>query len=604
MFLCHFGGDFVPFFGKELETVAKDKINDNRVFVQDKHIWKRFFKMLIKAKLPYVWIAIYIILTVATTNLMLDVTEYTSEMFAGNLNFAGIILPWLIYTALNLVIAGVGTMLDYLCMARVDRNLRRMVWDKITRLPLGYFNSNQPKELLTRITSDTSVISSLLVRVVIPFFTGLYTLYATFRRVGTYDASLMWSLLIVVPFVLVIAFITGKLNFGVNDKVNRANAEMAQDVSEKVSNLPLVKSFANEQREIDNGEKHMKNVYRSNIRFAWITQLTSPIFVIVGALQLILVILLGRSFYSKGAIDLAQWIAYLAFAQQIANTLQGYAGYWDSFKAAQGATRRVTYIMDEKNEDLGPEKSAEDMDGDIVFDGVGFAYEGKTVFDNLSLTIPKGKITAVIGPSGSGKTTLLNPLERFYTPKSGVIRIGGENIDSFHLHSYRDAVAYVTQENALLGGSIRDNILYGIKREVSEEELVEACRSANAYSFIQELPKGFDTDVGESGDALSGGQKQRIAIARALLKAPSILLLDEATAAMDAGAKEEIWQGLRNLMAGKTTLMVAHDYQSVKNADYVIVLENGKVSDSGTREELAMRNTFYRQLAGLEEEAL
>ncbi len=577
------------------------KENKDQIFVRDKHIWSRFFKMLWKARLPYLWIAIYIILTVVMVNMSLDVTEYTSQMFAGNLSLAGVIIPWLLYTLFNIVIAGVATMLDYLCMARVDRNLRRMVWDKVTRLPMGYFNHNQPKELLTRITSDTSTISTLLVQVVLPFFTGFYTLIATFRKVGGYDDMLMWSLLLVVPFVLVVAFIMGKLRFGINDEVNRKNAELAQEVSEKVTNIPLIKAFANEDKEYENGMQRMRQTYRSNLRNSWIVNLSSPVHTIVGTLQLILIVLVGRSFYSSGAITLAQWIAYLAFAQQIANTLQGYAGYWDSFKASQGATRRVTYIMDEKNEEQGPDRSADDMAGDVAFEKVSFGYEEENIISNLSLTIPEGKITALIGPSGSGKTTLLNLLERFYTPREGCITIGGEDIASYNLKSFRENIAYVTQESALLGGSIRENILYGISRTVSQEELETAARSANAYDFIMAFPEGFDAPVGENGDKLSGGQKQRIAIARALLKQPKLLLLDEATAAMDISAKEEIWQGLRTLMAGKTTLMVAHDYQTVRNADVVVVMENGRIQDVGTKEELEERNSFYRQLAGLEE---
>ncbi|MCD8022222.1 MAG: ABC transporter ATP-binding protein/permease, partial [Lachnospiraceae bacterium] len=406
--------------------MKETKENQETLFVRDRHIWSRFFKMLWKARLPYLWIAGYVIITMLISNMNLSVTEYTSEMFAGNLSFTGVILPWMLYSLFNLLTAAVSNILSGLCSARISRNLRRMVWDKVTRLPMRYFGEHPAKELLSRIASDTTSISTLIIQVILPFFTGLYTLVITFRKVGSYDSVLMWSLLAVVPFVLVIAFVKGQLNFGISDTVNRKGAELSKELSEKVTNLPLIKSFANEEQEGKSAEHRMREVYRAGIISSWISNLSSPINTIVGTLQLIAIILIGRDFYSRGAITLAQWIAYLAFAQQIANTLQAYAGYWASFKSTQGGTRRVTYIMDEENESTGTDRMADDLSGDIEFADVSFSYGEEKVLDHFSLKLPEGKITALIGLSGSGKTTLLNLLTRFYEPDEGTITIGGE----------------------------------------------------------------------------------------------------------------------------------------------------------------------------------
>lgn len=573
----------------------------NDVFVRDKGIWLRFFKMLWKSRLPLLWIAVYIVFLLFSSNLYVGITEYTSELMAGNLSFTGIILPFILYTVVNLVSAAISTFVSYACRARVDRNLRRMVWGKIVRLPLGYFDKNQPKELITRITSDTSVISTLIVQVVIPVFTGIYSIFIIFRQVGTYDTSLMWSLLAVIPFVLAVAFMMGKLKFGISDTVNKKYAAMAREVSEKVNNELLIKSCATEEKEVKSGIGKMMDCFRTSMKSSWIGQLSNPIYIIVGLLQLILIILIGRKFYSDGSITLAQWIAYFAFAQQIANNLQAYAGYWASFKASQGATRRVTYIMDEKNEDPGTDRSADDMSGAFAFQNVTFSYGEEKVLDNITLTIPEGKKTAFIGVSGGGKTTMLNLLERFYTPQEGSITVGGEDISSYNMKSYRENIAYITQESAMLSGTVRENILFGVKREVSEEELIQACRAANAYEFISAFPEGFETQVGEGGSRLSGGQKQRIAIARAMLRRPKYMFLDEATGAMDAKAKDSVWIGLENLMAGKTTVMVAHDFQTASHADYVVVVDRGRIADMGTGAELYERNAFYRNFANAKE---
>lgn len=569
---------------------------ESTLFVRDKGIWRRFFAMLFKSRLPILWIAGYIAINMVIVKMGVSVTEYTSEMFAGNLSFEGIILPFIIYSGVNLITSFIATIISYLCRARIDRNLRRMVWAKITRLPLGYFDRNKPKELLTRITSDTAVISSLVMLTVIPFFTGLYNLYVMFSKVGSYDPALMWSLLLVVPFVLGSGFMMGKMRFGVNDTVNRKSAELARDVSEKMTNISLIKATAAEDKETEAGAFRMKDLYKATIKASWVGYLASPVATIVGALQLIMIVLVGRSFYQSGAITLTQWIAYLAFAQQVANTLQSYSGYWTSFKAAQGSTRRVTYIMEEENETAGTDVSAADMKGGFEVKNVSFSYGETPVLKNISLSIPEGKVTAFIGESGGGKTTMLNLLERFYEPQEGEITVGDTPLNTYNMRSYRSSIAYLTQESTMLSGTIRDNLLFGIDRKVDDGELDQACRAANALDFIQEFPESYDTDIGESGSRLSGGQKQRIAIARAMLKQPHYMFMDEATAAMDAKGKQEVWFALENMMANKTVVMVAHDYQTASHADYVVVFNHGQVEDAGTQEELFKRNKFFRQL--------
>lgn len=570
-----------------------------RVFGKDRGSMGRFFRMLQKARLPYLWILAYIAITALLSNVGISVTEYTAELFAGNVNFGTVVLPFLAFTLLSQLINSVSKIMSNLCVARIDRNIRKMIWSKTVRLPLRYYEKNKPKEMISRITTDITAISQLIMQVFVAILTSAYTLVITLGKIGSYDQKLMIALIAVLPLNLVIAFVMGKMKFGVLDLVNQKNAELTQTIAEKTNNLLLIKSYGKEEKELQTGREKMKEFYKSSILNAWLGFAT-PMYALVGAMQFIVIVMVGRSFYSSGTLTLTQWIAYYGFAVNIVNQLSAYCVYWTTFKGSQGATRRVAQIMEEVEEDIEDGEHVEHLCGDIELREVDFSYEDKLVFDKLNLKIPAGRVTALIGPSGSGKTTLLNLVERMYPVSGGKILFGGEDTARYSLKSFRSEISYVTQESTLFAGTLRDNILFGIKREVTDEELEKACTDAEIMDFIREQPAGFQTDVGEQGDKLSGGQKQRIAFARALLKQSDYLFMDEATAAMDIRGKDQVWKSVKHHMEGKTVLMVAHDRQTVQKADYIIVMHNGRIICQGEPEEVYAENTYYRELIGSE----
>ena len=570
-----------------------------RVFGKDRGSMGRFFRMLQKARLPYLWILAYIAIAALLTNVGISVTEYTAELFAGNVNFGTVVLPFLAFTLLSQLISSVSKIMSNLCVARIDRNIRKMIWSKTVRLPLRYYEKNKPKEMISRITTDITAISQLIMQVFVAILTSAYTLVITLGKIGSYDQKLMIALIAVLPLNLVIAFVMGKMKFGVLDLVNQKNAELTQTIAEKTNNLLLVKSYGKEEKELQTGQEKMKGFYKSSILNAWLGFAT-PMYALVGAMQFIVIVMVGRSFYSSGALTLTQWIAYYGFAVNIVNQLSAYCVYWTTFKGSQGATRRVAQIMEEMEEDIEAGEHVERLSGDIELKEVDFSYEEKPIFDKLNLKIPAGRVTALIGPSGSGKTTLLNLVERMYPVSGGKILFGGEDTARYSLKSFRSEISYVTQESTLFAGTIRDNILFGIKREVTDEELEKVCTDAEIMDFIREQPEGFLADVGEQGEKLSGGQKQRIAFARALLKQSDYLFMDEATAAMDIRGKDQVWKSVKRHMEGKTVLMVAHDRQTVQKADYIIVMHNGKIICQGEPAEVYAENTYYRELIGSE----
>ena len=571
-------------------------MDSSAIFRKKYGSFRRFFLMLGKARLPYLWIAAYLAASVVIANVGVSSTEYSAALFAGNVGLTAVVLPYLFYQLLSLVLGSVSGLLANLCEARMDRNLRRMVWCKTVRLPLRFYETNNPKELLSRITTDISSISGLVMRVFLAVLTTAYSSFVILRKISSYDGALMWSLVAILPVNILISFIMGRLKFGVQDLINRRNAQLTAAIAERTNNLMLIKSMGTEEKEAAVGEGHMRASYRAAGMNIWITGLSLPISAIATALQTVVIILVGRGFYASGALELTQWIAYYGFAVQLTNILGAYCGYWTTFKQVQGSVDRVTEIMDERSEDLDTGEVMGSPTGGIRFEKVDFSFGGTPLFQGLDLDIPAGRITAVVGPSGSGKTTLLNLIDRLYPLAGGRILVGGRNAADYSLASFRRALGYVTQESVMYAGTIRSNLLHGLDRTPSEEELDEACAAVGILDYVRRQPLGYDAPVGESGASLSGGQRQRFSVARALLKRPDCLLLDEATAAMDIDGKAGVWASIRTAMAGRTVVYVAHDAQTIANADYVVVLRDGRVEAAGEREHILSTNLYCREM--------
>lgn len=564
---------------------------------------KRFFKLLWKVKLPIIWILAYILVSFFLTNIGISTTEYTAEMFAGNVDFASVILPFLIITVVDVLITGLRDVVKQICEARISRNARRVVWKRVVKLPLSYYTRHRPGELITRVTNDVSAVASIVLGVFVSFITTGYTSLALLGKIGEYDTKLMITLLLALPLEFLIAFILGKLYFGIHDILVKKSAEMTQSVKERTGNYLLIKASNAQEKEYENTGKVMKDVYRYSNVSAFLN-FASPMYAIAYVVQFMIIVLVGRSFYSNGILTLAQWIAYYGFSSQLFNALSQYCNYWTAYKSNQGATKRIAEIMDTPEEDVDTGETAESLQGDIVLRNVSFAYEnGKEVFKDLNLAIPSGRVVAIVGPSGSGKTTLLNLIERMYPIQAGSIYFGDTDACALSLRSFRSHITYLTQECTMFSGTIRDNLLFGVNRDVAEEELCKVCADVGLLDFITESG-GFDAPVSEAGASLSGGQRQRLALARALLMDVGYLFFDEATTAMDMRSKYLVWDAIRAHAKNRSILMIAHDQQTVRQADYVIVVEDGQITAQGDCAEVEKQSAYYRQLIGKEAQAV
>ena len=415
-------------------------MEQNALFRKRYGSFRRFFAMLGKARLPYLWIVGYLAVSALIANVSVSTTEYSAALFAGQVGLFAVVLPYLFFTLLSLVIGSISSLTSNLCLARIDRNLRRMVWKKVVHLPLQFYEANNPKELLSRITTDVTSISTLIMQVLLPVFTTAYSSLLMLGRVSSYDQRLMWALVIVLPVNILISFVLGRMRFGVADLINRRNAQLTAAIAERANNMLLIKSMGTEEKEAVAGEARMKASYQAEVTDLWVRGLALPINAIASALQSVAIILAGRAFYSTGALDLTQWIAYYGFAIQLTNILSNYCNSWSNFKGAQGSVDRVSQIMDEQEEPLDKGRDAGALAGNISLRDVCFSYGDTALFTGLDAEIPAGKITAIVGPSGSGKTTLLNLIDRLYPLAKGTIAVDGRDIAGISLHSFRQAV--------------------------------------------------------------------------------------------------------------------------------------------------------------------
>lgn len=313
---------------------------------------------------------------------------------------------------------------------------------------------------------------------------------------------------------------------------------------------------------------------------------------------LVVVMGYGGMRVATGALTAGELVAFILYLVQIVMPMGQFTQFFTQLQKAIGATERIIETLDAREEDHASGRELNSANQPIYVENVSFAYDGgETILENVSFTIAPGKVTAIVGPSGSGKTTMLSLLERYYQPNSGSIRLGEEQIHDFTLASWRSKIGYVSQESPLIAGTIRENICYGLGREISDDELRQAAAMAYADQFIEELPDGYETQVGERGVKLSGGQRQRIGIARALLRDPQILMLDEATSSLDSKSELVVQQALTNLMKGRTTLVIAHRLSTVVDADQILFLEKGKITGRGRHAELYETHALYREFA-------
>lgn len=477
---------------------------------------------------------------------------------------------------------------------RVVANLRQLFWGHVLYLKIPYFDDHESGETMSRITQDTSVIKELITEHFVSFVSGVFAIIGAVSILIWIDWKMTLLMLISVPLAILITLPLGKSMH----KIAKANqdelASFSGQLGRVLTNIRLVKTSQMESIEQQKGNERIQHLYHFGLKEAKVLAVLSPIMTLIMMVVLILLFGYGGAKVATGAISAGELVAIMIYLVQIILPFTQMATFFTALQKALGATERLTTILKEPIEKMSGKPMINDLSS-IHFDNVVFHYGDKPVLNGLSFSIPTGKTTAFVSSSGGGKTTILSLLERFYRVKEGEILFGEKTIDDLALKEWRGLFGYVTQEAPLMTGTVRDNLLYG-RQDATESEMYDALKAAYAWKFVSKLEKGLDTEVGEGGIKLSGGQKQRIAIARALLRNPKILLLDEATSNLDNDSEHEVQLALEKVMKGRTTIIIAHRLSTITHADQILIFEEGKVTGSGTHEELQQTHPYYQQL--------
>lgn len=569
--------------------------------MKNKTVFKRVIAVIGRSKLL---LFLSLILSVASVILSLYIPVLAGRAIDGiklhgNVDFEvikkclfGILICAIVGGVLQWVMNIINNRIAY----NTVRDIRSKAFSHMQTLPVAFADSHPYGDIVSRITADAEQFADGLILGFSQLFTGVVTIAVTLVFMLTISPLITLAVVVLTPISLFTARFIARRTYSMFKKQSETRGEQTALINEMIQNQKTVQAFSYEDRAVERFDESNEKLRKYSLKSIFFSSLTNPTTRFINNLIYAVVGLMGGIFAIGGMVTVGGFVSFLAYSNQYTKPFNEISGVVTELQNALACAARIFELIDEK-----PEASDEnclalsDPEGSVEFDNVRFSYDkSKKLIDGFDFFAPSGKTIAVVGPTGCGKTTLINLLLRFYDVDGGSIKVDGKNINGITRHSLRHHFGMVLQDTWIKNGTVRENIAFG-KPDATDEEIIAAAKAARAHSFIKRLKNGYDTVIGDD-DGLSEGERQLLCIARVMLMKPPMLILDEATSSIDTRTELKVQDAFNTLMQGRTSFVVAHRLSTIRHADCILVMKDGKVAEQGTHEELLAKNGFYTRL--------
>ena len=569
--------------------------------MKNKTVFKRVIAVIGRSKLL---LFLSLILSVASVILSLYIPVLAGRAIDGiklhgNVDFEvikkclfGILICAIVGGVLQWVMNIINNRIAY----NTVRDIRSKAFSHMQTLPVAFADSHPYGDIVSRITADAEQFADGLILGFSQLFTGVVTIAVTLVFMLTISPLITLAVVVLTPISLFTARFIARRTYSMFKKQSETRGEQTALINEMIQNQKTVQAFSYEDRAVERFDESNEKLRKYSLKSIFFSSLTNPTTRFINNLIYAVVGLMGGIFAIGGMVTVGGFVSFLAYSNQYTKPFNEISGVVTELQNALACAARIFELIDEKPEESDKNCSAlSDPEGSVEFDNVRFSYDkSKKLIDGFDFFAPSGKTIAVVGPTGCGKTTLINLLLRFYDVDGGSIKVDGENINDITRHSLRHHFGMVLQDTWIKNGTVRENIAFG-KPDATDEEIIAAAKAARAHSFIKRLKNGYDTVIGDD-DGLSEGERQLLCIARVMLMKPPMLILDEATSSIDTRTELKVQDAFNTLMRGRTSFVVAHRLSTIRHADCILVMKDGKVAEQGTHEELLAKNGFYTKL--------
>ena len=569
--------------------------------MKNKTVFKRVIAVIGRSKLL---LFISLILSIASVILSLYIPVLAGRAIDGiklhgNVDFEvikkclfGILICAIVGGVLQWVMNIINNRIAY----NTVRDIRSKAFSHMQTLPVAFADSHPYGDIVSRITADAEQFADGLILGFSQLFTGVVTIAVTLVFMLTISPLITLAVVVLTPISLFTARFIARRTYSMFKKQSETRGEQTALINEMIQNQKTVQAFSYEDRAVERFDESNEKLRKYSLKSIFFSSLTNPTTRFINNLIYAVVGLMGGIFAIGGMVTVGGFVSFLAYSNQYTKPFNEISGVVTELQNALACAARIFELIDEKPEESDENcSSLSDPEGSVEFDNVRFSYDkSKKLIDGFDFFAPSGKTIAVVGPTGCGKTTLINLLLRFYDVDGGSIKVDGENINDITRHSLRHHFGMVLQDTWIKNGTVRENIAFG-KPDATDEEIIAAAKAARAHSFIKRLKNGYDTVIGDD-DGLSEGERQLLCIARVMLMKPPMLILDEATSSIDTRTELKVQDAFNTLMQGRTSFVVAHRLSTIRHADCILVMKDGKVAEQGTHEELLAKNGFYTKL--------